>query len=133
MYAKQFWLQVWEIVRVLDPKFDSTLQENLTRFQNSVISAWIYGIWSVKIHIFCASVIMEFQRICKNGFLWTSDPNLPKCTWDPKKPFFLGIWSSNDWLLLGAIHYFWNIMHHGIIRLKVGTETLAEMVSGNYL
>ena len=39
MYAKQFWLQVWEIVRVLDPKFDSTLQENLTRFQNSVISA----------------------------------------------------------------------------------------------
>ena len=109
MYPKQFPLQIREILGVLDPKFDSNLQGKLTRSQNSVIWALIYGIWSVrnnflKIHIFCASAIMECQRICQNGFFWTSDPNISNCTLDPKKPF-LWIWSSNGWLLLEAIHY----------------------------
>ena len=137
MYAKQFLLQIREIMKVLDPKFDSNLQENLCRSQNSVIWVWIYGIWSVKntflkIHIFCASAIMECQRVCKNGFFQISDPNIPKHTWDPKNPF-LWIWSSNDWLLLRATHYCWSIMHDGIIGLKLGTKTLVEVVSGNYL
>ena len=130
-------LQTKEIIGVLDTKFDSNLQENLTRSQNFVIWAWIYGIWSVKnyflkIHIVCASAIMECQRICINVFFQILHPNIPKCTWDPKN-LFLWIWSSNSWLLLGAFHFFWNIMHHGIIRLKVGTKTYLVVVSGNYL
>ena len=137
MYPKQFLLQIREIMGVIDPTFDSNLQENLTRSQNSVIWALIYGIWNVKsnflkIHIFCASTIMECQGICKNGFFWTLDPSIPNCTLGPKNPF-LWIWSNNCWLLLEAIHYFWNIMHHGIIGLKLGTESLAEVASVNYL
>ena len=127
MYLKQFPLQKREIMGVLDPKFNSNLQENLTRSQNSVIWPLICGIWSVKnnflkIHIFCASAIMEYQRICKNGFFRTSDPNILNCTLDPKNPF-LWIWSSNGWLFLGAIYYFQNI-HHGIIGVKLGTKSL---------
>ena len=130
-------LQMKEIMGVLDTKFDSNLQENLTRSQNFVIWAWIYGIWSVKnyflkIHIVCTSAIMECQRICINVFFRILHPNIPKCTWDPKN-LFLWIWSSNSWLPLGAFHFFWNIMHHGIIRLKVGTKTYLVVVSGNYL
>ena len=137
MYPKQFLLQIREIMGVLDPKFDSNLQEKLTRSQNSVIWALIYGIWSVKnnflkIHIFSASPIMECQRICKNGFFQTSDPNIPNCTLDAKN-LFLWIWRSNGWLLLEAIHCFWNIMHHEIIGLKLGTKSLAQVVSVNYL
>ena len=86
----------------------------------------------LKVHIFCASVIMECQRICKNWFFQILDPNILKCTWDPKYLFFLWIWSSNGWLLLGDIHYFWN-MHHEVIGLIVGTGALAEVVSGNNL
>ena len=122
---------------VLYPKFDPNLQENLARSQNCVIWAWINGIWSVKnnflkVHIFGTSAIMECQRIYKHRFFQTSDPNISKCTWDPKN-LFLWIWSSSGWLPLGAIHYFQNIMHHGIIELKVGTKTLVEVVSGNHL
>ena len=50
-----------------------------------------------------------------------------------RKIFFCVNLSRNGWLPLGAIHYFQNIIHHGIIRLKVGTKTLVEVVSGNYL
>ena len=136
--VNNYLLQMKEIMGVLDTKFDCKLQENLTRSQNSVIWAWIYAIWSIKNsflkdHIFCACVIMECQRISKNGFFQILDPNIPKCTWDPKYLFFLWIWSSNGWLLLGDINYFWNIMHHKIIGFKVGTKTLAKGVSGNYL
>ena len=135
MHPKQFPLQIREITGVLDPKFDSNLQENLTRSHYSVIWALIYGICSVKnnflkIHIFCKSAIMECQRICKNGFFWIY-PNIPNCTLDPKNPF-LWICSSNGWLPSGAIHYFQNIMHHGIIGLKLGTGSLTEVVSVNY-
>ena len=84
-------LQIREIMRVLDTKFDSNIQENLTWSQNAVTWAWIYCIWSVKnnflkVHIFCTSAIMESQIICKNEFLQILDP-VPKCTWDPKNPF----------------------------------------------
>ena len=43
----------------------------------------------LKFHIFCVSAIMpmEYQRICNNGLFWTSDPNTPQCTWDPKTLF----------------------------------------------
>ena len=130
MYPKQFLLQIREITGVLDPKFDSNLQGNLTRSQNSVIWPLIYGIWSAK-NNFCISAIVECQRIFKNGFFRTSDPNIPCFILDPKNPF-LWIWSSNGWLLLEVIHCFWNIMHHVIIGLKLGTKSLAELVSGNY-
>ena len=131
-------LQTKEIMGVLHTKFDSLIyKKTLPDPQIFVIWAWIYGIWSVKnyflkIHIVCASAIMECQRICINIFFRILHPNIPKCTWDPKN-LFLWIWSSNIWLLLGAFHFFWNIMHHGIIRLKVGTKTYLVVVSGNYL
>ena len=133
MYPKQFLPQIREIMGVLDPKFDSNSQEKLTRCQNSVTWSLIYSIWSVennflKIYSFCTSAIMECQRICKNGFFQTSDPNIPNCTLDPKN-LFLWIWSSNGWLLLEAIHCFWNIIHHEMIGLKLGTKSLAEVVS----
>ena len=91
--VNNYLLQMKEIMGVLDTKFDCKLQENLTRSQNSVIWAWIYAIWSIKNsflkdHIFCACVIMECQRISKNGFFQILDPNIPKCTWDPKYLFF---------------------------------------------
>ena len=133
-YPKQFPLQIMYIMGVLDPKFDSNLQENLTTSQNSVFWALIYGIWSVKnnflkIHIFCAFAIMECQRICKNGFseLWTQISQIALLD---SKNLFLWIWSSNGW---EATHYFWNIMHHEIIGLKLGIKSLAEVVSVNYL
>ena len=129
-------LQMREIVAVLDTKFDCNLLKNLTRSQTSAMWAWIYTVWSIKnnflkVHIFCTSVIMECQRICKYWFFQILDPNILKCTWDPKY-LFLWIWSSNGWLLLGDIHYFWNMCHE-IIGLKVDTEALVEVVSGNYL
>ena len=138
MYLKQFLLQIREIMGVLNPKFDSNLQENLTISQNSVIWPLICGIWSskknfLKIHTFWAYTIMECQKICRNGFFRTSDPNIPNCTLGLKHTFFVWIWSSNGWLLSKAIHYFWNIMHHGIIGLKLGTESLVDVFSVNYL
>ena len=139
MYPKQFLLQIREIMGVIDPNFDCNLQENLTRSQNCVIWALIYGIWSCKKQLFENSYFlriffatMECQRICKNGFFRTPDPNIPNCTLDTKNPF-LWIWSSNGWLLLEAIHYFWNIMHSGIIGLKLSTESLSEVVAVNYV
>ena len=130
-------LEMREIMKVLGTKFDSNLQENPTTSQNSVIWAWIYKIWNVKSNflktcIFCTSAITECQRICKNRFFQILDPNIPKPTWDPEN-LFLWIWSSSGGLLLEVIHYFWNIIHHGIIGPKVGTKTLTEVVLGNYL
>ena len=130
-------LEMREIMKVLGTTFDSNLQENPTTSQNSVIWAWIYKIWNVKSNflktcIFCTSAIAECQRICKNRFFQILDPNIPKPTWDPEN-LFLWIWSSSGGLLLEVIHYFWNIIHHGIIGPKVGTKTLTEVVLGNYL
>ena len=137
MYAKQFLLQIREIMKVLDPKFDSNLQEDLCRSQNSVIWVWIYAIWSVKDtfwkFIFFVHLPLWNVKEYAKMFFSKFQTQISQNTLEIPKTLFLWIWSSNDGLLLRAIHYCWSIMHDGIIGLKLCTKTLVEVVSGNYL
>ena len=138
MYLKQFPLQIREIMGVVNPKFDSNLQQNITisqKFCYLTINLW---------HLKCKKQLSEnsyflsihHYGMSKNMQIWifpNFGPKYPKFHFRSQTHFLLWIWSSNGWLLSEAIHYFWNIMHHGIIGLKLGTKSLVDVVSVNYV
>ena len=45
----------------------------------------------LKVYMFCASAIMECQRICKNGFFRTTDTDISKCARYPKNAFLVNL------------------------------------------
>ena len=108
-------LQIREIMSVLDTKFDTNLQENLTRSQNSVTWAWIYC--KCKKQLFENSYLL---RICHCGMsknmqklffpiFWSKYPKMHSRS---QKSFFVNL---KQWLttfrsnsLLPKYYAWWN-------------------------